>query len=84
MSSSQAPQVFVEDLFIVDQDEHGQQVVYMIAEEDWKAEPGVLESDGASPLVGDVLPLLRCDAVFAEFPADTYFVNLTSLTLNRD
>jgi hypothetical protein len=77
-------QLFVEDLFIVDQDENGQQVVYTIAEADWKAIEPEAESDSTSQLVGEVLPLLRCDTVFAEFPNDAYFINLTSLAINSD
>jgi len=83
------PPAFVEDLFIVDEDATGKQVVYHVPEAVWKCLPSVRESDVQDPLVARLLPLLRSEVVISHVPSiggeeSYYLTDLTAVAINVD
>jgi hypothetical protein len=82
-----AQQVFVEDLFIVDwaDAEKTKKIIYHIPEHVWKSMPALSERQVDEALVAKLLPLIRSEAILADLSnEDRYFVNLTSLAINKD
>jgi hypothetical protein len=80
-------QTFVEDLFIVDwaDDAKTKKVIYHIPEAVWKTMPAKSERENTDQLVAGLLTLIRSEAILGDLDdQDKYFVNLTSLAINKD
>jgi hypothetical protein len=90
LKNTPTPPAFVEDLFIVDEDEHGNKIVYHVPEQAWKSLPHEVESDVSNPLVARLLPLLRSEVVIASVPKNGdgdeayYLTDLTAVAINVD